>query len=79
MDKQKTPQRLQSLDALRGFDMFFIMGGATLIAAIATFWPNYFTQWLATQMGQEVCWWISVGAEVRRFLSVFQPSLGKRQ
>lgn len=50
MEKQKTPQRLQSLDALRGFDMFFIMGGATLIAAIAAFWPNDFTQWLAAQM-----------------------------
>ena len=50
MEKQKTPQRLQSLDALRGFDMFFIMGGATLIAAIATFWPNDFTMWLAEQM-----------------------------
>jgi predicted acyltransferase len=51
MEKQKSSQRLQSLDALRGFDMFFIMGGATLIAAIATFWPNDFTQWLASQMG----------------------------
>ena len=50
MEKQKTPQRLQSLDALRGFDMFFIMGGATLIAAIANFWPNDFTMWLAEQM-----------------------------
>ena len=50
MEKQKTPQRLQSLDALRGFDMFFIMGGATLIAAIANFWPNEFTMWLAEQM-----------------------------
>lgn len=27
--------RLQSLDALRGFDMFFIMGGETLIVALA--------------------------------------------
>ena len=50
MENQKTPQRLQSLDALRGFDMFFIMGGATLIAAIANFWPNDFTVWLAGQM-----------------------------
>ena len=50
MDKQKTPQRLQSLDALRGFDMFFIMGGAGLIAALATIFPNDFFQWLAGQM-----------------------------
>ena len=33
-------KRLESLDALRGFDMFFIMGGATLIAAIAACFPE---------------------------------------
>ena len=33
-------KRLESLDALRGFDMFFIMGGAGLIAAIASFFPD---------------------------------------
>ena len=27
MEKQKQSRRLLSLDALRGFDMFFIMGG----------------------------------------------------
>ena len=32
----KTGGRLASLDALRGFDMFFIMGGQGLIYAIAT-------------------------------------------
>lgn len=37
MEKQKQqPQRLQSLDALRGFDMLFIMGGASLFVALAT-------------------------------------------
>lgn len=34
--KQQQPQRLQSLDALRGFDMLFIMGGASLFVALAT-------------------------------------------
>ena len=29
-------ERLQSLDALRGFDMFWITGGATIISALAT-------------------------------------------
>lgn len=43
-------RRLQSLDALRGFDMFFIMGGATLIASLANIWPNGFFQGLAAQM-----------------------------
>ena len=36
MEKQKQqPLRLQSLDALRGFDMLFIMGGASLFVALA--------------------------------------------
>ena len=30
MKKEVKSQRLQSLDALRGFDMFFIMGGGAL-------------------------------------------------
>ncbi len=42
--------RLQSLDALRGFDMFFIMGGAGLLAALATWFPCGFTEALAAQM-----------------------------
>ena len=47
---QKTPERLKSLDILRGFDMFWIIGGGSLIIAIseATEWS-----WLApiaTQM-----------------------------
>ena len=33
-------KRLESLDALRGFDMIFIMGGASLIAAIAALFPD---------------------------------------
>ena len=41
MEKQKQqPQRLQSLDALRGFDMLFIMGGASLFVALATLFLN---------------------------------------
>ena len=31
MKKEVKSQRLQSLDALRGFDMFFIMGGGALL------------------------------------------------
>ena len=35
MTKQRKQNgRLESLDALRGFDMFFIMGGGPLIPAI---------------------------------------------
>lgn len=42
--------RLQSLDALRGFDMLFIMGGAGLIAGLAQWFPCSFTEALANQM-----------------------------
>lgn len=45
------PQRLESLDALRGFDMLFIMGGAAVITAIAGFFPdNAAWQTVAEQM-----------------------------
>ncbi len=38
--KATKPQRLESLDALRGFDMLFIMGGAAVITAIAGLFPD---------------------------------------
>jgi predicted acyltransferase len=42
-------ERLYSLDALRGFDMFFIIGGATLVSSLcaACGWQD---GWLAGQM-----------------------------
>lgn len=43
--------RLTSLDALRGFDMFFIMGLAGLIVAITNLFPDSSTMvWLGKQM-----------------------------
>ena len=38
---KKTTTRLRSLDALRGFDMFWIVGGAALVTKLAQFteWP----------------------------------------
>lgn len=53
--KQKQSRRLLSLDALRGFDMFFIMGGSGLLAALAVLFPGSFTEALAGQMGH-VSW-----------------------
>ena len=50
MEKQKQSRRLLSLDALRGFDMFFIMGGASLFVALATLFPNPFFQVIGDQM-----------------------------
>ncbi|MBR2584906.1 MAG: DUF5009 domain-containing protein [Thermoguttaceae bacterium] len=45
-------KRLVSLDAMRGANMFFIMGGSGLIALImTTFWPDApWAQWIAGQM-----------------------------
>ena len=64
MEKQKQqPQRLQSLDALRGFDMLFIMGGASLFVALATLFPNPFFQAIAGQM--EHVEWNGLGITTR--------------
>lgn len=43
-------QRLKSLDALRGFDMFFIMGLSGLVASLCALWPNPVTDALSQQM-----------------------------
>ena len=42
-DFQKTPTRLYSLDALRGFDMFWIMGADEIFYSLAktTHWPIF--------------------------------------
>ncbi len=45
------PQRLLSLDTLRGFDMFFIMGFAALVVSLCRLWPGSFSDWLIAQMG----------------------------
>ncbi|MDD4873087.1 MAG: DUF5009 domain-containing protein, partial [Kiritimatiellae bacterium] len=43
-------KRLLFLDALRGFTMFWIIGGSTIIRSINKIWPNTFTTTLANQM-----------------------------
>ena len=50
MDSRQQPKRLNSLDALRGFDMFWIMGGEGIFTGLAavTGWPVF--QWWATQL-----------------------------
>jgi predicted acyltransferase len=52
MENQKMPgvKRLYSLDALRGFDMFWIMGGGSIFVGIAslTGWPVF--EWWAAQL-----------------------------
>ena len=44
-------QRLLSLDALRGFDMLFIMGFAGLVTALCKLCPGEFSDWMTAQMG----------------------------
>ena len=51
----KNTNRLYSLDALRGFDMFFIMGLSGLITALCALAPCGFTNEIALQM-QHVSW-----------------------
>jgi predicted acyltransferase len=50
MENNQQPKRLHSLDALRGFDMFWIMGGEGIFAGLATLtgWPVL--QWWAGQL-----------------------------
>jgi len=49
-DLRQPTKRLQSLDALRGFDMFWIMGGEGIFTGLATLtgWPLF--KWWATQL-----------------------------
>lgn len=42
--------RLVSIDALRGFDMFWIVGGGAVFSALASVRPNLFTRTLRTQL-----------------------------
>ncbi|WP_295935719.1 DUF5009 domain-containing protein [uncultured Alistipes sp.] len=46
----KPTERLQSLDALRGFDMLFIMGLASLVVALCGLWPSPVTDAIAASM-----------------------------
>src|SRR5687768_13224118 len=44
------PGRLMSIDALRGFDMFWIIGADELVHALHSFSQNRFTTSLANQL-----------------------------
>ena len=49
--KNELPPRLQSLDALRGFDMLFIAGFAAWVVSVCNLWPDSsVAQWFAGQM-----------------------------
>lgn len=51
MSTNNSQTRLQSLDALRGFDMLFIMGFSWFISTVCRLWPCTFTDAVATSMG----------------------------
>jgi len=42
--------RVVSIDALRGFDMFWIIGGGTLIGSLAKVWPHSVTETIGHQL-----------------------------
>lgn len=46
----KTSSRIKSIDALRGFDMFFIIGGEEILKSLAKIWPNSVTEQIALQL-----------------------------
>lgn len=46
-------RRLLSLDALRGFDMFFIIGGGALLLSVSSFFPENVSAFIAEQMGHK--------------------------
>src|SRR5579863_2991067 len=48
-------KRVASIDALRGFDMFWIAGGERIIHALYKVWPNAVTQVLHDQF-EHVRW-----------------------
>ncbi|MFZ0473489.1 MAG: DUF5009 domain-containing protein [Bacteroidales bacterium] len=49
------PKRLKSLDALRGFDMFFIFGGESLFITLGTLTSLPLFKWIEMQM-EHVAW-----------------------
>jgi len=43
-------ERIVSIDALRGFDMFWIIGGGAVLEKLVEVWPNPVTQTIRTQL-----------------------------
>ncbi|MDE0913814.1 MAG: DUF5009 domain-containing protein, partial [Planctomycetota bacterium] len=49
MSANRAPQRLQSLDALRGADLFWIVGGHALVAGLASATGSPTLEWIEAQ------------------------------
>lgn len=54
-EKTSSSERILSIDALRGFDMFWIIGGSGLITTLLTLKKTTWTLWLAAQFNH-VAW-----------------------
>ena len=52
---EEAGKRLESLDALRGFDMFWIIGGSWIFANLHTIFNSSFTEFIQRQL-QHVEW-----------------------
>ncbi len=48
-------ERIASIDALRGFDMFWIIGGGTFFESLSKVWKNPFTETIKDQL-EHVSW-----------------------
>ncbi len=48
-------ERIASIDALRGFDMFWIIGGGTFFESLSKVWKNSFTETISSQL-EHVSW-----------------------
>ncbi|MFT4538985.1 MAG: putative acyltransferase [Planctomycetota bacterium] len=55
-DGGSKPQRLRSLDALRGFDMFWIIGGGTLVHALNERFDAAWLRWLSEATAGHPAW-----------------------
>ncbi|MDP6913925.1 MAG: DUF5009 domain-containing protein, partial [Verrucomicrobiota bacterium] len=44
------PERLRSLDVLRGFDMFWIIGGKTVVLSLAAVLSVDLSEWLGRRL-----------------------------
>src|SRR3954449_12864337 len=62
-------RRLLSLDALRGFDMFWIVGGEEVVHGLYKAWPNGFSGFLNDQFTHKA--WEGVVFYVLIFLFLF--------
>ena len=47
--------RIASIDALRGFDMFWIIGGGTFFESFSKVWKNHYTETITNQL-EHVSW-----------------------